>query len=831
MHKSIILIFALLLAAVSATAQSEDGLQKSDEQLQADFDHSATLMRQQRYDEAVRLLLPIRNDNTLAILRAETDNRLGYCYKRLGRYAEANTCFAEAMTLARPGTRQHEATASNYAALLVLMGQTAKAIGLLQQLPCTPKNLCNTAHAYATSDPLDSDGRAETLLDSALTVIAGNHGNPNYAVALQTRGYIRWTQGRLHEAETDLRTSLQAQTAHQAAYHQTLGNLAMVLAEQGNATGAMRAIGQCERWQADSQGTSHPDYIITLRKRAAILLMTGHKNEAAQAYKTYFEKERSYVASTFAALDTQQRLNLWAKEKPLLSEIFALEDTAPDFLLDVALYRRAIALTGAVEGNEAQRLLTVSGNDIRRQLRAGEAGIDFVVYTKNGNNAQRQAGAAGSKATSGRSTEWYGAIILQPGRPTQFVPLCSRDSLERLTTIRSDGHRTPLIDAVTSQNAADKNGIYGDTLLARRFWQPLLSRIPNATDIYFAPDGLLHTLAIEHLPVVLSPSRQLTLHRLTTLARLAQRPSSGMPTGKALVVGGLDYDDLQPQTTDCDTGHDKNSTARIDNNASLQPDHNAADYLTQEMPGWNFAYLRGTRQEADSITTLLQHTCAKTTLTDVLTEERLKAVAADYNVLHFSTHGYALNVGSRVPSPFTADSTVYDRSLLASGLVLTGANALRNIDTRDDGILSARELCDLQLHGAALTVVSACQTALGNTSDEGPAGLVRGLKKAGAHAIVATLWEVDDEATALFMTAFYRHLAEGRTHADAIRAAQHDVRTLERPARRFNPATLSTAPVFLDSNGKPTFRPTPHPATVRSFAAPYYWAAFMLIEE
>lgn len=818
MHKSIILIFALLLAAVSVTAQSEDGLQKSDEQLQADFDHSATLMRQQRYDEAVRLLLPIRNDNTLAILRAETDNRLGYCYKHLGRYAEANTCFAEAMTLARPGTRQHEATTSNYAALLVLMGQTDKAISLLQQLPRTPKNLCNTAYAYATSDPLDSDGRAEELLDSALAVIAGNHANPNYAIALQTRGYIRWMQGRLHEAETDLRASLQTQSARHAAYHQTLGNLAIVLAEQGNATEAMKAIGQCERWQADRLGTSHPDYIITLRKRAAILLMTGRKNEAAQAYKAYFEKERSYVACSFSALDTQQRLNLWAKEKPLLSELFALENTAPDFLLDVALYRRAIALTGAVEGDEAQRLLTVSGNDIRRHLRTSEAGIDFVVYTKNGSkSAQRQAGAAGTKATGGRSTEWYGAIILQPGHPTQFVPLCSRDSLERLTTICSNGHRTPLVNAVTSHNAADKNGIYSDTLLARRFWQPLLSRIPKATDIYFAPDGLLHTLAIEHLPVALPPSRQLTLHRLTTLARLTKRTSSGKPTGKALVVGGLDYDDLQPLTADSAT--------------TGQPDHAAADYLTQEMPNWNFAYLKGTRQEADSITSLLQRTSAKTTQTHILTEESLKAVVADYSVLHFSTHGYALNVGSHAPSPFTADSTVYDRSLLASGLVLTGANVLRNDNTRDDGILSARELCDLQLQGAALTVVSACQTALGNISDEGPAGLVRGLKKAGAHAIVATLWEVDDEATMLFMTAFYRHLAEGRTHADAIRAAQLAVRTMERPARRFNPATLSTAPVFLDSNGKPTFRPTPRPATVRPFAAPYYWAAFMLIEE
>lgn len=79
------------------------------------------------------------------------------------------------------------------------------------------------------------------------------------------------------------------------------------------------------------------------------------------------------------------------------------------------------------------------------------------------------------------------------------------------------------------------------------------------------------------------------------------------------------------------------------------------------------------------------------------------------------------------------------------------------MERAEDGLLSARELCDIDLTGTELVVLSACQTAQGVVSDEGPAGLVRGLKRAGVKTVIATLWSVDDKATALFMKALYEN--------------------------------------------------------------------------
>jgi CHAT domain-containing protein len=77
-----------------------------------------------------------------------------------------------------------------------------------------------------------------------------------------------------------------------------------------------------------------------------------------------------------------------------------------------------------------------------------------------------------------------------------------------------------------------------------------------------------------------------------------------------------------------------------------------------------------------------------------------------------------------------------------------------------------------------LVVLSACQTALGkDVRGEGLLGLTRGFMYAGAASVMASLWKVDDEATAELMRQTYANmLQKGMTPAAALRAAQNTIR-------------------------------------------------------
>jgi CHAT domain-containing protein len=126
---------------------------------------------------------------------------------------------------------------------------------------------------------------------------------------------------------------------------------------------------------------------------------------------------------------------------------------------------------------------------------------------------------------------------------------------------------------------------------------------------------------------------------------------------------------------------------------------------------------------------------------------------ARYRIIHFATHGL---LNSEYPD--------------LSGLVLS---LVTEDGKPQDGFLRMHEIYNLNLP-ADLIVLSACQTALGKQiKGEGLVGLTRGFMYAGARRVVASLWQVDDLATAQLMKSFYRGvLKEGLRPAAALRAAQ-----------------------------------------------------------
>lgn len=146
---------------------------------------------------------------------------------------------------------------------------------------------------------------------------------------------------------------------------------------------------------------------------------------------------------------------------------------------------------------------------------------------------------------------------------------------------------------------------------------------------------------------------------------------------------------------------------------------------------------------------------------------------SQYRIIHFSTHGL---LDSRHPE--------------LSGLVLS---LVDEAGQPQEGFLRLHEIYNLRLN-ADLVVLSACQTGLGKeVRGEGLIGLTRGFMYAGAPRVMASLWQVDDAATAELMKRFYRGvLQEKLPPAAALRAAQIEM------------------------------------LTKRHWQSPYYWGAFVL---
>ncbi len=86
----------------------------------------------------------------------------------------------------------------------------------------------------------------------------------------------------------------------------------------------------------------------------------------------------------------------------------------------------------------------------------------------------------------------------------------------------------------------------------------------------------------------------------------------------------------------------------------------------------------------------------------------------------------------------------------------------------DDGVLTAKEICNLNLQNVNLVVLSACKSGLGEVSRDGVYGLQRAFKKTGVKSIVMSLWAIDDSVTQDFMVYFYKGLASGLSKAKAL---------------------------------------------------------------
>jgi CHAT domain-containing protein len=94
-------------------------------------------------------------------------------------------------------------------------------------------------------------------------------------------------------------------------------------------------------------------------------------------------------------------------------------------------------------------------------------------------------------------------------------------------------------------------------------------------------------------------------------------------------------------------------------------------------------------------------------------------------------------------------------------------------DGRSSGDLDADDIAKLRLRRSPLVVLAACGTIRGDASHvEGMASIARAFLAAGAHDVIGTLWEIDDNTAAALFRRVHQHLRDGATPAAALRDAQ-----------------------------------------------------------
>ena len=293
------------------------------------------------------------------------------------------------------------------------------------------------------------------------------------------------------------------------------------------------------------------------------------------------------------------------------------------------------------------------------------------------------------------------------------------------------------------------------------------------------------------------------VHRLSSTGVLTAKRRKPQ-TSEALLIGGLDYNYLNEEEFPI--------SKSLSQPFPISGKESISTLFFRPLPG--------SRKEVDSIAPFITHATTKY----YESEEQLKHQFAAFDLVHFSTHGYSLEVAVPSPNEITGDSITADLTLHNAGFALSGANITHYFPHREDGLLTACELSELDLRSVRYVVACACQTAQGTIQDEGAAGVLRGLKMAGAGTVLATLWPVDDNASTRFMQTFYRTWNNGRgtdgkgcSMTQALLAAQQQLRI---------PYTLPA-----NTNNSVQAKVKNQKAQTVNHSAPYFWAPFILIDD
>lgn len=469
---------------------------------------------------------------------------------------------------------------------------------------------------------------------------------------------------------------------------------------------------------------------------------------------------------------------------------------------------RDLARQSPVEGVRL-KMKQATLSDLAKNLPPDVAVIDFFRRREVFPNPQSENTSKPSPRTQPLMAHFvYDAFVIrrsaQDDDTVVWIPLGDASQIDQAI----DSWRKIVLDGDGTRGLASRSKrvkVIPDDLapptIERLVWKPIEHLVKDCRTLVFIPDGELHRFPFAAIAGD-SPGEYLidrydiaTADSAPALTVALSHPLEGLNSAGsdksnqvATLVGNVDYSNRVMKDE---------AVLAMDERAS-----SAADKATpkatanQGRGGQQWAPLPGTKRELDAIHEVLSPTHNVQRLdSGNATENAFTNAVERSTIVHVASHGffergdniYRINlrqsklVESRIAGK---RGTVAKRNpLLLTGIVFAGANLgavkdERGVETAVDGYLTAEEILQIDLTKTELAVLSACDTGLGEIAGgAGLQGLRSALHRAGARRVVASLWEVPDEATADLMVGFYRRLQEGELgYVGALAATQRELR-------------------------------------------------------
>ncbi len=586
-------------------------------------------------------------------------------------------------------------------------------------------------------------------------------------------------------------------------------------------------------------GVTHQTYSETLGGYGLFCLRSHNYAEAERVYREAQQIDRAKFIQSLGFMTEGQRANYWTTMHENYLSIYPgfcylyhkQNPSITTFSYDNELFVKGVLLQSS---NAIRYSILESGNsELIQQWKELNALIDQIsslqqedsiteVLVTQMSQAERLEKEITRKSATYRENmrQWtitWDSVraVLKPGHVAieyMSAPL-NDDSTMYCALLLRDTCSYPIMIPLFEEK--EIKGLK-DADLSQKIWHNVLPYMNAGETVFFSPTGVLHQIAIENLPydetrtmgdvyemVRLSSTRELAMHR------------TPVKHSSATLYGGIYYQEIDSVTMR------QISEQYRTRDMSYEPAL-ANDTTQRALP----KYLPGTQKEIDSIQPILtkRHIEVKLHSKRDACEESVKALSGKkQNIIHLATHGF-----------FWQNTTQSTDPMERCGLLFAGANtALSGHNERlaagvDDGILTAKEISLLDLRDADVVVLSACETALGDITGEGVFGLQRAFKMAGARTILMALWKVNDDATRMLMTAFYRNYSKGQTKRAAFRNAQQEVRTFTRTeTRQVENASATGKDKMRKGQSSPI---TTETITTQPYKDPYYWAGFILLD-